>query len=142
MWSQIRMGISTSRMARDRKHALLLPVEFIPNVELTGRGGQPKNIVMLTCDAFGVLPPIAKLTPAQAMYHFLSGYTAQVAGTEKGLGKEPKAVFSTCFAPPVSAAASRGVRSYAGRPDGSSQRDVLAGQHRLERRAPSAPGVA
>ncbi len=76
------------------------PVEFIPNVELTGRGGQPKNIVMLTCDAFGVLPPIAKLTPAQAMYHFLSGYTAQVAGTEKGLGKEPKAVFSTCFAHP------------------------------------------
>jgi len=76
------------------------PVEFIPNVELTGRGGQPKNIVMLTCDAFGVLPPIAKLAPAQAMYHFLSGYTAQVAGTEKGLGKEPKAVFSTCFAHP------------------------------------------
>jgi len=76
------------------------PVEFIPNVELTGRGGQPKNIVMLTCDAFGVLPPIARLTPAQAMYHFLSGYTAQVAGTEKGLGSEPKAVFSTCFAHP------------------------------------------
>jgi phosphoenolpyruvate carboxykinase (ATP) len=76
------------------------PVEFIPNVELTGRGGQPKNIVMLTCDAFGVLPPIARLTPAQAMYHFLSGYTAQVAGTEKGLGKEPRAVFSTCFAHP------------------------------------------
>jgi phosphoenolpyruvate carboxykinase (ATP) len=76
------------------------PVEFIPNVELSGRGGQPKNIVMLTCDAFGVLPPIARLTPAQAMYHFLSGYTAQVAGTEKGLGKEPRAVFSTCFAHP------------------------------------------
>jgi phosphoenolpyruvate carboxykinase (ATP) len=76
------------------------PVEFIPNVNLTGRGGQPKNVFMLTCDAFGVLPPISRLTPAQAMYHFLSGYTAQVAGTEKGLGSEPKAAFSTCFAHP------------------------------------------
>jgi phosphoenolpyruvate carboxykinase (ATP) len=76
------------------------PVEFIPNVDLSGQGGQPKNVVMLTCDAFGVLPPIARLTPAQAMYHFLSGYTALVAGTEKGLGAEPKATFSTCFAHP------------------------------------------
>jgi phosphoenolpyruvate carboxykinase (ATP) len=76
------------------------PVEFIPNVNLTGRGGHPKNVFMLTCDAFGVLPPISRLTSAQAMYHFLSGYTAQVAGTEKGLGKEPNATFSTCFAHP------------------------------------------
>ena len=76
------------------------PVEFIPNVDLSGRGGQPKNVFMLTCDAFGVLPPISRLTPAQAMYHFLSGYTAQVAGTEKGLGAEPQATFSTCFAHP------------------------------------------
>jgi phosphoenolpyruvate carboxykinase (ATP) len=76
------------------------PVEFIPNVNLSGRGGQPKNVFMLTCDAFGVLPPISRLTPAQAMYHFMSGYTALVAGTEKGLGSEPKATFSTCFAHP------------------------------------------
>jgi phosphoenolpyruvate carboxykinase (ATP) len=76
------------------------PVEFIPNVELSGRGGIPKNVVMLTADAFGVLPPIARLTPAQAMYHFLSGYTARVAGTEKGLGAEPQATFSTCFGSP------------------------------------------
>jgi phosphoenolpyruvate carboxykinase (ATP) len=76
------------------------PIEFIPHVEFSGRGGQPKNLVMLACDAFGVLPPISRLTPAQAMYHFLSGYTAQVAGTEKGLGAEPKAVFSTCFGHP------------------------------------------
>jgi len=76
------------------------PVEFIPNVELSGRGGQPRNVVMLTADAFGVMPPISKLTPAQAMYHFLSGYTAKVAGTEKGLGSEPEATFSTCFAAP------------------------------------------
>ena len=76
------------------------PVEFIPNVERSGRGGQPKNVVMLTADAFGVLPPIARLTPAQAMYHFLSGYTARVAGTEKGLGAEPQATFSACFGAP------------------------------------------
>ena len=76
------------------------PVEYIPNVDLSGRGGQPKNVVMLACDAFGVLPPISKLTSAQAMYHFLSGYTALVAGTEKGLGAEPVATFSACFGSP------------------------------------------
>ncbi len=76
------------------------PVEFIPNVELSGRGGIPKNVIMLTADAFGVLPPIARLTPSQAMYQFLSGYTARVAGTEKGLGSAPQATFSTCFAAP------------------------------------------
>ena len=76
------------------------PIEYIANAELSGRGGQPKNVIMLTADAFGVLPPVAKLTPAQAMYHFLSGYTARVAGTEKGLGKEPQATFSTCFGAP------------------------------------------
>jgi phosphoenolpyruvate carboxykinase (ATP) len=66
----------------------------------SGMGGHPKNIVMLTCDAFGVMPPIAKLTPDQAMYHFLSGYTAKVAGTEKGVGNEPQTTFSTCFGAP------------------------------------------
>ena len=76
------------------------PVDYIPNVVREGRGGQPRNLVMLTADAFGVLPPIARLTPAQAMYHFLSGYTAKVAGTEKGLGAEPEATFSTCFGAP------------------------------------------
>ncbi len=75
------------------------PVDFIPNASETGRGGQPKNIIMLTADAFGVMPPIAKLTPAEAMYHFLSGFTAKVAGTEKGL-TEPTPTFSTCFGAP------------------------------------------
>jgi len=76
------------------------PMEFIPNASPTGVAGHPKNVVMLAADAFGVLPPIAKLSPSQAMYHFLSGYTAKVAGTEKGLGKEPQATFSTCFGAP------------------------------------------
>ncbi len=76
------------------------PVDYIPNAELSGRGPHPKNVVMLTADAFGVLPPIAKLSPAQAMYHFLSGYTARVAGTEKGMGASPEATFSTCFGAP------------------------------------------
>ncbi|MDA4845319.1 phosphoenolpyruvate carboxykinase [Hoeflea poritis] len=75
------------------------PLHFIPNASATGRAGQPRNIIMLTADAFGVLPPIARLTPAQAMYHFLSGYTAKVAGTEKGV-TEPQATFSTCFGAP------------------------------------------
>jgi phosphoenolpyruvate carboxykinase (ATP) len=75
------------------------PLDFIANASTTGRAGHPKNIVMLTCDAFGVLPPIAKLDGAQAMYHFLSGYTAKVAGTEQGVS-EPQATFSTCFGAP------------------------------------------
>ena len=75
------------------------PLDFIPNASETGMAGHPKNIVMLTADAFGVLPPISRLTPEQAMYHFLSGYTAKVAGTEKGLA-EPQATFSTCFGAP------------------------------------------
>ncbi|HEY4774958.1 MAG TPA: phosphoenolpyruvate carboxykinase [Xanthobacteraceae bacterium] len=75
------------------------PLDYIPNASRSGRAGMPKNLVMLTADAFGVMPPIAKLAPAQAMYHFLSGYTAKVAGTEKGLtGVQPE--FSTCFGAP------------------------------------------
>ncbi len=75
------------------------PLEAISNASATGLGGHPKNIIMLTCDAFGVLPPIARLTPAQAMYHFLSGFTAKTAGTERGV-TEPTPTFSTCFGAP------------------------------------------
>jgi len=75
------------------------PIEFIPNSSETGSGGLPQNVIMLTCDAYGVLPPISKLSTEQAMYHFLSGYTARVAGTEKGV-TEPTATFSTCFGAP------------------------------------------
>jgi len=75
------------------------PLHYISNASKTSMGGQPKNIIMLTCDAFGVLPPIARLTPAQAMYHFLSGFTSKVAGTERGV-TEPEPTFSTCFGAP------------------------------------------
>jgi phosphoenolpyruvate carboxykinase (ATP) len=75
------------------------PVDFIENCLIPGVGGHPKNLVFLTADAFGVLPPVAKLTPEQAMFHFMSGYTAKVAGTEAGV-KEPQATFSTCFGAP------------------------------------------
>lgn len=75
------------------------PLDFIEGAVPDGRGGHPKNVMLLTADAFGVMPPIAKLTPDQAMYHFLSGYTAKVAGTERGV-TEPKATFSACFGAP------------------------------------------
>ena len=75
------------------------PLEYIDNSVASGLGGHPRNIIMLTADAFGVLPPIARLSPAGAMYHFLSGYTAKVAGTEQGV-TEPRATFSTCFGAP------------------------------------------
>ena len=75
------------------------PIDFIPNASAENMGPVPRNVIMLTADAFGVLPPIAKLTPDQAMYHFLSGYTAKVAGTEIGV-TEPEATFSTCFGAP------------------------------------------
>ena len=75
------------------------PLSFIPNASDTGMGGHPKNVIFLTADAFGVLPPISKLSPEQAMYHFISGYTAKVAGTERGV-TEPQATFSACFGAP------------------------------------------
>jgi phosphoenolpyruvate carboxykinase (ATP) len=75
------------------------PIDYIKNIEPTEKGGHPNNVIFLTCDAFGVLPPISKLTPEMAMYHFLSGYTAKVAGTERGI-TEPVATFSTCFGAP------------------------------------------
>ncbi len=75
------------------------PLGYISNASESALGGHPKNIIMLTCDAYGVLPPIARLTPAQAMYHFLSGFTSKVAGTERGV-TEPEPTFSTCFGAP------------------------------------------
>ncbi|MGA9672478.1 MAG: phosphoenolpyruvate carboxykinase (ATP) [Terracidiphilus sp.] len=76
------------------------PVDYIENAVIPGQGGHPRNIMFLAADAFGVLPPIARLTPEQAMYHFLSGYTAKLAGTEAGIGSEPVPEFSACFGSP------------------------------------------
>ena len=93
-----RLDLDDNRLTENTRASY--PLDFIPNVVESGCGGHPENIIMLTADAFGVLPPISRLSSEQAMYHFLSGYTARVAGTEKGLGKEPSATFSTCFGAP------------------------------------------
>ncbi|WP_231726096.1 MULTISPECIES: phosphoenolpyruvate carboxykinase [unclassified Sphingomonas] len=91
------LDFDDNRLAENTRGAY--PIDFIPNASARNMGPVPRNIVMLTADAFGVLPPIARLTPDQAMYHFLSGYTAKVAGTEIGV-TEPEATFSTCFGAP------------------------------------------
>ncbi len=93
-----RLDLNDASLTENTRAAY--PLAFIENASRTGMGGHPNTIIMLTADAFGVLPPIAKLTPDQARYHFISGYTAKVAGTERGLGKEPQATFSTCFGAP------------------------------------------
>jgi phosphoenolpyruvate carboxykinase (ATP) len=92
------LDLDDARLTENTRGAY--PISFIPNASETGTAGHPRNIVMLTADAFGVLPPVAKLTSSQAMYHFLSGFTAKVAGTEKGLGKDPEPTFSACFGAP------------------------------------------
>ncbi len=91
------IDLDDNRLAENSRGSY--PIDFIPNASADNLGPVPKNIIMLTADAFGILPPIAKLTPDQAMYHFLSGYTARVAGTEIGV-TEPDATFSTCFGAP------------------------------------------
>ena len=114
IWQAIRFGTVLENVALDSDKRLLdfdsaditentraaYPLKFIDNALLPSVGGHPRNIIFLTADAFGVLPPISMLTPEQAMYHFLSGYTSKVAGTERGLGKEPQATFSACFGAP------------------------------------------
>ena len=92
-----KLDLDDDRVTENTRGAY--PISFIDNSVSSGRGGHPETIVMLTADAFGVMPPIAKLSPEAAMYHFLSGYTAKVAGTEKGVS-EPKATFSACFGAP------------------------------------------
>ncbi len=95
-----QLDLNDSKLTENTRAAY--PITHIPNAIYPGIATHPKNIVMLTCDAFGVIPPISRLTPEQAMYHFLSGYTAKVAGTERGI-TEPQATFSTCFGAPFMA---------------------------------------
>jgi phosphoenolpyruvate carboxykinase (ATP) len=92
-----RLDLDDDRLTENTRASY--PLAHLPKVDLEGCGGHPRSVVFLTCDAFGVLPPISRLTPEQAMYHFLSGYTAKVAGTEKGV-TEPTATFSACFGAP------------------------------------------
>ncbi len=96
-----RLDLNDNSLTENTRAAY--PLTHIPNSVPESRGGHPKNVIMLTCDAYGIMPPVAKLTPEQAMYHFISGYTAKVAGTERGMSREPTAVFSTCFGAPFMA---------------------------------------
>ncbi len=114
IWNAIRFGTVLENVAMDSATRLLdfnsdevtentraaYPLDFIEGAVIPSVGGHPSNVIFLTADAFGVLPPVSRLTPEQAMYHFLSGYTAKVAGTERGLGKEPQATFSAGFGAP------------------------------------------
>ncbi|MFN7996476.1 MAG: phosphoenolpyruvate carboxykinase (ATP) [Bryobacteraceae bacterium] len=114
IWNAIRFGAVLENVAIDAETRLLdfdssevtentraaYPLRYIDKAVIPSVAGHPNNIILLTADAFGVLPPIARLTPEQTMYHFLSGYTAKVAGTERGLGQEPAATFSACFGAP------------------------------------------
>ncbi len=99
VYDPLTREIDLDNAAKTENTRASYPLTSISNFVPEGRSGNPRNIIMLTADAFGVLPPVARLTPEQAMYHFLSGYTAKVAGTEKGI-KEPEATFSTCFGAP------------------------------------------
>ena len=114
IWNAVRFGTVLENVEMDARTRQLdfdseeitentraaYPLDYIDDAVIPSVGGHPNNVIFLTADAFGVLPPISRLTPEQAMYHFLSGYTAKVAGTERGLGKEPQATFSACFGAP------------------------------------------
>jgi phosphoenolpyruvate carboxykinase (ATP) len=114
IWQAIRFGTVLENVAVDAETRMLdfdsaahtentraaYPLKYIDRAVIPSVAGHPSNIILLTADAFGVLPPISRLTPEQTMYHFLSGYTAKVAGTERGLGREPAATFSACFGAP------------------------------------------
>jgi phosphoenolpyruvate carboxykinase (ATP) len=114
IWNAIRFGTVLENVAIDSDKRLLdfnsseitentraaYPLKFIDGAVMPSVGGHPRNIIFLTADAFGVLPPVSLLSAEQAMYHFLSGYTSKVAGTERGLGKEPQTTFSACFGAP------------------------------------------
>ena len=92
------LDLNEDRLTENTRAAY--PLNYIDNHLLEKRAGHPKNVIFLTCDASAVMPPIAKLNPDQAIYHFISGYTSKIAGTEIGLGIEPQMTLSTCFGGP------------------------------------------
>ena len=125
------LDLDDRRLAENTRGAY--PIDFIPNCSAENMGPVPKNVIFLTADAFGVLPPIARLTPDQAMYHFLSGYTAKVAGTEIGV-TEPEATFSTCFGAPFMPRHPSVYGNLLKERIAKGGVALLAGQHRLDRR--------
>ena len=145
IWNAIRFGTVLENVAIDSETRLLdfnsdevtentraaYPLKFIDNAVIPSVGGHPNHVIFLTADAFGVLPPISKLSPEQAMYHFLSGYTAKVAGTERGLGKEPQATFSACFGGPFLPRPAAAYASLLGEKLRRHDAQVLAGEYRL-----------
>jgi phosphoenolpyruvate carboxykinase (ATP) len=96
-----RIDLDDARLTENTRAAY--PITHIPTAERSKIGGHPENIIMLTADAFGIMPPISRLTPEQTLYHFISGYTSKIGGTEIGLGREPQATFSACFGAPFMA---------------------------------------
>ena len=126
-WTSTRSGSPRTRAAPTRSSSSATPIA-------TGIAGQPRTVVLLTADAFGVLPPISRLTHAQAAYHFISGYTAKLAGTEVGV-KEPKATFSACFGAPFMPRHPGEYAAMLDRAPRARRRPGLAGQHRLDGRA-------
>jgi phosphoenolpyruvate carboxykinase (ATP) len=93
-----QMDFDSDKLTENTRAAY--PIDFVPNHVEEGYAGHPENIFLLTADAFGVMPPLARLNREQALFYFLSGYTSKLAGTEKGLSQEPQATFSTCFGSP------------------------------------------
>ena len=148
IWNAIRFGTVLENVSMDSETRLLdfnseevtentraaYPLKFIENAVIPSVGGHPNHVIFLTADAFGVLPPISKLSPEQAMYHFLSGYTAKVAGTERGLGKEPQATFSACFGGPFLPRPAATYASLLGEKLRRHGAQCLAGEYRLGRR--------
>ena len=111
------------------------PLEYIYNHLPEKRAGHPQNVIFLTCDASGVMPPIARLTPDQAIYHFISGYTSKIAGTEIGLGIEPQITFSTCFGGPFMVHHPYAYAELLKKKIVKHQRQRVAGEYRLDGRA-------
>ena len=133
------VDFSDARITENTRGAY--PIEFIRNAKIPAVAGHPTDVIFLTCDAFGVLPPVSRLRPAQAMYHFISGYTAKVAGTEVGV-TEPQATFSACFGGPFLVWHPTKYAELLAAKMRQHHAERLAGQHRLERRQRTASAVA